>query len=144
MTGYNSFYTLDMENQTLTPIEPNLRNIEPTVLRIILTLVLEGAAFYLFGFRKKRSWFLFVLINMLTQIGLNFWLGAVYHTSFGGFSPYFLTPIIAGEILVMIVELILFGILIKEHSRRRTIWYVVTANLFSLIAGFFIIVNLHI
>lgn len=141
MTSYESFYVLDLKNRTLTPVDPTLKKIESTALRVLLTLVLEGIIFYLFGFRKKRSWLLFVLINLFTQIGLNIWLNVLYGHTWGGFSPNVLIALIVGEVLVMIVELLCFAFLVKEYSRRRTLLFVVSANLFSLGVGYLFITN---
>ena len=39
-----------------------------------MTLLIEGALFFAFGFRKKLSWVLFIIINLITQGLLNWQL----------------------------------------------------------------------
>jgi hypothetical protein len=108
-------------------------------LRIALTLLIEGIVFWLFGFRNKRSWIVFLAINLITQGALNIWLN--------GFLPlgsYLVVSLVFGEILVFIAEIIVFLALVKEHRHRRTLLYVSTANFLSLFAGGYIITVLPI
>ncbi|MEA4849702.1 MAG: hypothetical protein VB106_20930 [Clostridiaceae bacterium] len=136
---YNNIYTLDLEDQTLKPGKLLSRSILLVSLRIILTLAIEAIIFWLFGFRNKKSWIAFFIINIITQGALNIWLN--------GFAPmasYLVFTLIFGEVLVFIAEIIVFLALIKEHRPGRTLLYVVTANLLSLFAGGYIITILPI
>lgn len=139
LKSYNTIFTLDLKNQTLTPGKSSLRSITLVSLRIILTLLIEAIVFLLFGYRWKRSWIAFLIINLLTQGGLNIWING-----FAPLSGYIILTMIFGEILVFIAELIAFLIFIKEHRNLRTALYVLTANLLSLIAGGYIITVLPI
>jgi hypothetical protein len=108
-------------------------------LRIILTLIIEAIVFWLFGFRNKRSWIVFLIINLITQGALNIWLnGAAPLVS------YLIFTLIFGEMLVFIAEIIVFLVLIKEHRPMRTLLFVITANFLSLFAGGYIITVLPI
>jgi hypothetical protein len=105
-----------------------------------LTLIIEGIVFFLFGYRRKRSWLVFIIVNLVTQGILNIWLA-------GNYSPlnnYLIFSLIGGEIVVFIVEIIAFLILVKEHGRLRTASFVVLANLLSLIAGGYLITVLPV
>ncbi len=131
---YNNVFTLDLERQTLTAGKSLFRSITLVSLRIVLTLILEGIVFYLFGFRSKRSWLIFLIVNLLTQGILNIWLN-----TFMPFNDYIILSLIFGEILVFIIEMIAFMVMVKEHSHLRIGLYVVVANLLSLIAGGYLI-----
>jgi hypothetical protein len=75
---------------------------------------------------------------VITQGLLNIWIN--------GFVPiqsYLVLNLIAAEILVFIAEIKAFLMLIKEQ-RLRTILYVLTANLMSLLAGGYIITVLPV
>lgn len=136
---YNNIYTLNLEDQTLTPGKLLSRSILLVSMRIILTLAIEAIIFRLFGFKNKKSWIAFLIINLITQGALNIWLN--------GFAPlasYLVFTLIFGEILVFIAEIIAFSALIKEHRRMRTFLYVITANFLSLFAGGYIITVLPI
>jgi len=139
LKSYNNIFTLDLKNQTLTPGKSLSRSILLVSLRVILTLIIEAIVFWLFGFRSKKSWIAFLIINLVTQGALNIWLN--------GFVPlgsYLVLALIFGEILVLIAEMIAFLSLVKEHRRMRTIFYVITANLLSLYVGGYIITILPI
>ncbi|MDD3705185.1 MAG: hypothetical protein PHC45_03850 [Clostridiaceae bacterium] len=136
---YNNIYTLDLKDQTLTPGKLLSRSILLVSIRIILTLAIEAIIFWLFGFRNKKSWIAFLIINLITQGALNIWLN--------GFSPmasYLIFSLIFGEFLIFITEIIAFLALTKEHRRARTLLYVLTANFLSLFAGGYIITILPI
>ena len=140
LASYNNIFTLDLDNQTLAPGKSLSRSIILPSLRIILTLVIEGIVFFLFGYRKKKSWLIFIIVNLLTQGILNILLA-------GNYSPlnnYLIFSLIAGEIVVFIVEIIAFLILINEHGRLRTASFVILANLSSLIAGGYLITVLPV
>lgn len=136
---YNNIFTLDLQNQTLTPGKTISRSIRLVALRIALTLLIEALVFLFFGYRKLKSWIAFLLINLLTQGALNIWLN--------GFNPldgYLIAVLIFGEFLVFMVEIAAFSLLVKEHRSLRTISYVLLANLLSLIVGGYVITILPI
>jgi len=138
---YNNIFTLDLENQTLTPGKSISRSIRLVSLRVILTLLIEAIIFYLFGFRKKRSWLIFLIVNLITQ-------GVLYIGLNNAFSPLdnymIIFRLVLAEILIFIVEIIVFLRLLKERSRGRTSAYVIVANLLSLVLGGFLITVLPI
>lgn len=136
---YNNIFTLDLNNQTLILGKSLSRSILLVSLRVILTLIIEAIVFWLFGFRNKKSWIAFLIINLVTQGALNIWLN--------GFVPlgsYLVFSLIFGEFFVFIAEIILFLTFIKEHSRGRNLLYVIMANFLSLFAGGYIITVLPI
>ncbi len=137
---YNNIFTLDMEKQTLTPGESFFRSFNLTALRVVLTLLIEGLIFFLFGYRQKRSWLVFLIVNLVTQGFLNVWLTV----STSPMQSYLVLSLIWGEFLVFIVETAAFLILVKEHRRWRTFAYVITANLVSLFAGSWLIMFLPV
>lgn len=120
------------------------RSIGLLALQIILTLILEGIVFYLFGYRKKKSWLIFLALNLISQGILYIWLAQINTNALQRFtqSGYLILPLIFGEILVFLAELIGFLVFVNEHPRSKTAAYVITANLFSLIAGGYIITHI--
>lgn len=131
---YSNIFTLDFKKQTLTSGKSLSRTLKLVSIRITLTLIIEGLIFLSFDYREKRSWIIFLVINLLTQGFLNIWLN--------GFTPmksYIFFALIFGEIWVFLAESIGFSIFIKEHNRSKTIGYVLLANFLSLIAGGYLI-----
>ena len=104
-----------------------------------MTLAIEAIIFWLFGFRNKKSWIAFLIINIITQGALNIWLnGSAPLASYLFFSLIFM------EFFVIIAEIIGFLAILKERGRGRTLLYVIAANLLSLLAGGYIITVLPV
>lgn len=140
LESYNNVATLDLERKQLNPGKYPFRKALLVLLRVVLTLLIEGIIFWLFKFRQKRSWMVFLIINLITQGLLNIWLNQG-----GSFMPsYLLVGLIFGEIIVLIVEMISFPFFIKEHNDDLVIKYAFTANFISLIAGGYIITYLPV
>ena len=136
---HNNIFTLDLDNQTLTPGKLLSRSVILISLRIILTLIIEAIIFWLYGFRQKKSWIAFLVINLLTQGALNIWLN--------GFTPlqsYLIFSLIFAEFFIFIAEILLFQVFINEQRKSDRVLYVLVANTLSLIAGGYIITILPI
>jgi len=78
LPSYNNIFTLNLKNQTLSPGKSLSRSIALPSLRVILTLIIEGIVFFLFGYRRKKSWLVFITVNLVTQGILNIWLAGNY------------------------------------------------------------------
>lgn len=126
---YSRLVTLDFDAETLIAGAPAWR--EPVLItsRVLLTLVLEGLVFYLFGYRQKRSWIVFLVINLLTQTTLNILI------SNPGGGGYVFLGFLFLEILIFIVEAIAFPLTLKEGSSWKAFGYSLLANLVSLVVG---------
>lgn len=132
---YNNVVTLNLYNKELTPGKYPFRSLLLVSIRLLLTLLLEGVVFWLFRYRQKRSWLIFLAINLVTQGALNIWLN-----SGGSLIPsYLIFSLIIGEVFVFAVEMFAFPIFIQEHKKSRSLIYAFIANLISLIAGGYII-----
>jgi hypothetical protein len=129
--AWENVYTLDLKNQTLTPGKSVSLMIAVAATRIIVTLAIEGLVFLLFGYRNKKSWMIFLVINLTTQGFLTFTIS----TNTNPLNSYLIFGLVLVEFLIFIVETIAFMALINEHRRLRTFFYVIAANFASLIAG---------
>lgn len=129
---YNNVVTLDLSNRELTPGTYPFRSVLLVAIRLLLTLMLEGIIFWLFGFRQKRSWLIFLAINLVTQGTLNIWLN-----SGGSLMPnyYLIFSLVIGEFFVFVTEMVAFPIFIKENKKSRILIYAIISNIVSLIAG---------
>lgn len=135
---YNNILTLDMDSETLSIGQAPLRVPVLIAMRVVLTLLIEGAIFLLFGYRQKRSWIVFTAVNLITQAGLNAMLTGP------DLSNYWIFGYIFGEIVVLAVELIAFLSLVKELGKMRVALYVIVANMASLILGGLLITYLPV
>ncbi len=140
LEGYNNIYTLNLEKRELTPGEAPFRTALLVAVRVLLTLLLEGAVFWLFGFRQKRSWGVFLFVNLVTQGILNLWL-------LSGGSPvqgYLVIALALGEFFVFVSEMVFFAFLLDEHKKSRILVCTFTANLVSLFLGGWLITVLPV
>ena len=126
---YNNLLTLNIDAETLIIGQSPLRVPILIAMRVVLTLFIEGIVFYLFGYRKKRSWLIFFAINLITQGGLHAMITGP------GIGSYWMIGFIFVEIVILIVEMILFISLVKEHKKSRAAIYTIIANLASLVLG---------
>lgn len=128
---YNQMFYLNLEDMTLSEDTYKMRTYILIALRVILTLIIEGAVLYAFGFRDKRTYLAFLIVNLITQGFLNY--------SFTGpnISYIWWLVFIIIEIVVFTTELVLFRFLIKEKG--PILKFVLVANLLSLIVGGYII-----
>ncbi len=139
LNKYNSVYRLDKINKTLVEGKGLKRSIVLIASRITITIIIEMIIFYMFGFREKRSYYIFLLVNLITQFFLNYNINNMLPTT-----SYIMLNIIFMEIIILITELITLNLLIKEKSKVRISLFVIVANLLSYIVGGYIIMNLPI
>ncbi len=132
---YNEILYLDLSKETLTYGTYPFRSALLVSLRVILTLLIEAIIFWLFKFREKRSWIVFLFINLLTQGVLNLWMNDLSNVLNG----YLIFALVYGEVFVFVAEAIGFSLLIREKRKWHVIKYVIVANLVSLIAGGYLI-----
>ena len=64
LEGYNNLLTLDYKNQVLEGKYDTLRIPLLILLRVVLTLILEGVVFFVAGYRQKRSWLIFLVVSL--------------------------------------------------------------------------------
>ncbi len=139
--GYNNVYTLDISKQQMTPGKYPFRSVLLVSLRVLITLVLEGLIFWILGFREKRSWIVFLIINLITQGALNIWLNIEAAPMP---SSYLIFGLIFAEFFVFLTEMIAFPIFIDEYKKGHIILSTFFANFISLIVGGYIITLLPV
>lgn len=104
------------------------------VLRIVLTIAIELALAGFFGFSSREQRRLILLVNLVTQVGLNGLLWSWYY--FDGIMMAMLRLFLA-ELLVLIVETVIYLRRLREgESIGRTVLYTLCANGASVLAGF--------
>lgn len=130
---YNNLLTLDIAGQTLTDDAPAWRTPLLVALRVLSTLVIEGVVFFLFGFRARRSWLVFLGVNLATQLLLNWSITGSFSTLTT--SGYWWFLYVFGEVLVFAAETVAFGVLLKEKGQGRAVGCALTANAASLVLG---------
>jgi len=136
---YNNLFRLDLGNRNLSPGTSSWRPYEFASITLVLTLLVEGIIFFLFGYIKRSSWIIFLATNIVTQGFLYIWLNEAFYPLVNSYSFPIYFKLVFGEFLVVIIEIGIFLIFIKERHRLITLSYVILANLTSLFAGGYLI-----
>lgn len=132
---YKNVYTLNLAKREITSGKYPFRSLLLVSIRLFITLLIEGMVFWLLGYREKRSWLIFLVINLVTQGTLNIWLNSEASLM----SSYLIFALIFIEIFVFIAEMIAFPLFIKEYGKWHGLIYAFIANFISLIAGGYLI-----
>lgn len=135
---YNAVYTLDKDTMTLQEGKLPFRVIFFTSIRVVLTLLIEAAIFYAFGYRIKESYILFVIFNLITQGILAWYL----HSAIVDFIGYFVMGLIFTEVIILALEALLFTQFVKEKRTLPTLLYVFLANITSFFVGYMLLQHL--
>ena len=134
---YSQKWQLDFATKELTLEDPASRQIVLIAMRVIATLIIEGAIFFLFRYKEKRSWISFLVVNLVTQGALNIILS-------GRTEGYIFFGLLFMEIIILTVEPIALSLLIREKKGHVTVIYAIFANLVSLFLGAFLLTRLPI
>lgn len=132
---YNGLIILNLKQRTLSTKASALRTFLLVSLRILLTLLIEGLVFFLFGYRKKGSWLLFVLTNLVTQLGLNFLILVGASSADPSSHSFLIFFLLVSEVLIFLTELLVFTIRLRERSKGRAALCALAANTASLLLG---------
>ena len=105
---------------------------------LLPTLLIEGLLLFAFGYRSKRSWLVFLLVNLVTQGGFAVYLAVsvLQNGANAWMTIFFYLPI---EIVITLVELLLYRRLLTEKSKARAAVYAITANVCSAAFGLWLI-----
>lgn len=135
-------YTLHYEEETLMYGEEPFstgRKWLLVALRVSVTFLTEGLVFLAFGYRKRRSWLIFAITNLITQIALNAFIITALTSRLENYSAMLY---LMCEPIIFVTEIAVFAVGLKEHKLWRGAVCALTANFVSLFAGGLLIVML--
>ncbi|MEL7625230.1 MAG: hypothetical protein AAGU15_00005 [Anaerolineaceae bacterium] len=122
--------TLDLKQGTLVYGEPDWRAPLSVAGRVMLTLVLEGAVFYLFGMRDKSSWLGFFILNLITQSLLSIFLVHPFEAK----GDYFM--LVFYSVAIILVEAAVYYFTFKEvELNHKALLLALVANLVGFFLG---------
>ncbi len=133
---YNQLYTLDLERGVLLEGKSLARDVSLVTARVTLTLLIEGLVFYLFGYRNRRTWMVFLAVNLVTQGTLNILITSTLPTN-----VYILLTFYILEVLILFFEWIVMVPLIKEGKKLKLISVIFIANALSMFIGGYILLR---
>jgi len=125
--------TLDLKQGTLVYGEPGWRAPLSVAGRVLLTLLLEGFVFFLFGMRAKSSWLIFLITNLITHSLLSAFLAHPFEAK----SDFFLTVFIS--VWIVLVEAAIYYFTFKEiELSPKALLLALVANLVGFSLGVWI------
>lgn len=140
--GQFDLLSLDPYNGTITYGVSPLRAPLLLILRVAVAFLVEALIFHLFRYRDRRSWIVFCLCNLVTEVGHNLILSGKFVSDenfVGYFQIYlFLIP------LVFLVELLAIVAFVDEHNRDYSVSYVLTSNVVSILLQLFALLFLPV
>lgn len=147
--AFDSYFTVDVTGVELIPGETvtmpaavrsydYTRELLGLAARAILTIALETVlAWWVFQLKTPKQLGLILLVNLVTQVGLN--LGLNWEVYINGPGLFLIVPYVKMEFWVLIVESIVYGLWMpdipKEDRLPRTLRYAIIANGLSFAAG---------
>lgn len=102
---------------------------------LLPTLVIELAVLLLFRFELRKNFVTFLWVNLLTQ-GLLALVTSVQALG-NGVSSWFIIWFVPLELVIALVEAVLYRKLLRGHTTRRAFVYGVTANAASALIGWY-------
>ena len=125
--------TLDLKQGTLVYGEPGWRGPLAVAGRVLLTLLLEGIVFFLFGMRAKSSWLIFLILNLITHSLLSSFLAHPFEAK----ADFFLTGFLS--VWVILVEAAIYYFTFKEiELSPKALLLALVANLVGFFLGVWI------
>lgn len=98
---------------------------------LIPTLIIEGAVLWLFGFREKRTWCVFLAVNIVTQLFLHLFCNTALLMSGSSTMATLLL-----EAVIWAAEAAAFARLFRERSVKRRVVCALCANAASFLSGY--------
>lgn len=143
--AFSSFYTVDMrdihagaDNQILTAERKYspLFVVFAFIMRVIITLAVEIAIAIPFGFREKKQLLSIIIINVITQLFLNF---SLYNVMLR-LGSLFILLYIPLEFVVFIIEVVFYVSVLRIVSKTRVrgadcVLYAFLGNFASFFGG---------
>ena len=140
--AFDSYFTANVSETKITVKKSYdyTSEIISLIIRIVLTIGIESGIALLFGFREKKLIYFIVLVNIITQILLNFGLNII-NFLYGNLA--FIAFYILAEIMVFILEAILYTWYMKKHSIKsvsswKAVLYAFVGNGTSFILGMYL------
>ena len=122
--------TLDLKQATLVYGEPGWRAPLAVAGRVMLTLLLEGVVFFLFGLRAKSSWLIFFILNLITHSLLSSFLAHPFEAKGDFFIAVFIS------VWVFLVEAAIYYFALKEiELSPKALLLALVANLVGFFLG---------
>lgn len=115
---------------------PPLRFLARLASTLVPTLLIEGALFWLFGYRQRRSWLVFLAVNGATQLAMHLIFGWTI-PGVGVHPSYYVLLFVPSEVVIIAIEAAAYGLLLREKDSGERVGYALLANVTSAALGYF-------
>ena len=95
----------------------------------LATAVIETPLFWIFGYRRAAEWLWFFIVNIVSNLLLNEFIGATPRNF-----PY-PAAVLLGEVFVVLLEFALCGYAVREKGGKRLFRVLLLTNAVSFLAG---------
>lgn len=129
-TAFNSYFHVHIENGSLQVKEESHfgKELLGAILRALLTVAVELALAYLFGYREKKHIVTILIVNLITQILLGVVMMLIDYN--GGMLTWMILFPIA-ELAVIVLEMVIYQIVLRKEKKGKLILYTLLANLLT-------------
>ena len=101
------------------------------------TLFLEALILVFMGLtQERRNWIPFLLVNFITQGALAAWCSVTFMRE--GFGIMFMLLFVPAEVIITLVETLVYRRFLTHRSRSRVVVYGIAANIASAVLGWFL------
>ncbi len=132
--AFEARYELDLKTMKVIEKSDSVKEMRNFALRLFATLAVELLIALLFGYKSKKELLIIFIVNIITQGLLNIFLTAG-EISMGAWVWMLIMPI--GEIVVMILEMIIYWFTLKSHKKGRAALYALCANFVTFLLTFY-------
>lgn len=130
--AFNTVAYFDSDTKVIREKYYILPVIKQFISTSLATLIIEGLILLLFRFNLKKNWKPFLIINMITQLLLSIIINiSMYYMGI----MLAILAYAAFEWVILISESVFFAKYLDGHTRKRRVFYGITANLVSFAAG---------
>ena len=110
------------------------------LFRLLLTLAIELLFAWAFGFKTKELFLTVLIVNVVTQLGLNLFM---LYNGYESMLLWYLYIYFVAEVIIVVVEAMAYVFAAKrwreEYSKQlHPVQFAVVANLFSFVLGYII------
>lgn len=136
--AFKSVFTCNASEPLTLSESPNFTDeASSAAARFALTLIIEIALAFLFGFKAKKQLLLLLGVNFATQLGLNLALGFTVY-KYGGFAEMGLYLLL--ELIIFIIEAAVYAAFLnrlggEQPKKRHPVLYAFIANAASFGIG---------
>ena len=136
-TVLQSSITVDWANQTISAPPTWVGYLLQFAATFLPTIALEGLILVFMGLtQNRRNWIPFLLANLITQGALAAWCSVTFMRE--GFGIMFMILFIPAEVVITLVETLVYRRFLEHRSRGRAVTYGILANLASAVLGWFL------